>query len=94
MLCPRCACASRVDGGNHAIAEVAQHLAAARAEVRVAPPPGRGLLGPALLDLREAQAFEFAEAALAQAGVDAQVGSLLRAASGAAVWRARVRSLL
>ncbi len=76
MHWPRCASASRATAATDALAKGLQHLAAARPELRIAPAPARRLVRPALLDLREAQAFELTERALAQADVDLRLQPL------------------
>ena len=67
------ACGQRRDAADRAPVERQQRLAALRAEAGIALAPAPRLLGKALLDLGKSEAFEAAEATLAQTGLGAQM---------------------
>ena len=66
------------DSGHAAVEEVAQRLAARRAEGRIALSPALAHLRIALLDLGVGHAFEHTEAALAQARVGRDLAAATR----------------
>ncbi len=91
---PRVARRQPRHGGHAAGIERRQRLAAAGREAGLAPPPARGVVGPALLDLGEGGAFETTEGAFAQQRVGVCTDRPVAAPSASAVACARCRSLL